>query len=53
MIRFVVSAVLSICISSYAFAEEKLVFAIDLVRHGDRTPLIESPEMQKIWPYGN
>ncbi|MDF1678056.1 MAG: histidine phosphatase family protein [Legionellaceae bacterium] len=52
MIRFAVSAVLSICISSYAFAEEKLIFAIDLVRHGDRTPLIDSPEMQKIWPYG-
>lgn len=37
---------------SNAFAEGKLIFAIDIVRHGDRTPLIISPEMEKIWPQG-
>ncbi len=52
MIKFVLCVVLGVCFSSLAFAEEKLIFAIDLVRHGDRTPLIDSPEMQKIWPYG-
>lgn len=38
--------------SSGAFAEEKLIFAIDLIRHGDRTPINASPEMNKVWPYG-
>lgn len=38
--------------SSCAIAQSKLIFAIDIVRHGDRTPLIDSPEMQKIWPQG-
>ncbi|MDF1646530.1 MAG: histidine phosphatase family protein [Legionellaceae bacterium] len=52
MIKFVLCFALSVCVSSLAFAEEKLIFAIDLVRHGDRTPLIDSREMQKIWPYG-
>ncbi len=52
MIKFVLYLVFSVCITSYSFAQEKLIFAIDVVRHGDRTPSIVSPEMQKIWPYG-
>lgn len=39
-------------LSFCAFAEEKIIFAIDIVRHGDRTPLVDSPEMEKIWPQG-
>ncbi len=38
--------------SSCVFAKGNLIFAIDMVRHGDRTPMIASPEMQKIWPQG-
>lgn len=34
------------------FAQGKLIFVIDVIRHGDRTPLIASPEMEKIWPQG-
>lgn len=34
------------------FAQEQLIFSIDVIRHGDRTPLIVSPEMEKIWPKG-
>jgi len=44
--------ILGVYTYSCAFAEGKLIFAIDLVRHGDRTPLMDSPEMQKIWPRG-
>ena len=38
--------------SSCVFAQGTLIFAIDIIRHGDRTPMIASPEMQKIWPQG-
>lgn len=38
--------------STQLFAQDTLVFAIDIVRHGDRTPLIASAEMEKIWPQG-
>lgn len=42
-----------LAVSSFVvFADGKLIFAIDLVRHGDRTPLIVSPAMQKIFPEG-
>lgn len=44
--------ILGIGISFSTFAEGKLIFAIDIIRHGDRTPLIESKAMQKIWPQG-
>ena len=44
--------VLGVFIYSCTFAQGKLIFAIDVVRHGDRTPLIASPEMEKIWPQG-
>jgi acid phosphatase len=44
-IVFVV-AVLSICDLR---AEEKLMFAIDLVRHGDRTPVAEIPTSPYPW----
>ena len=42
----------SILISSPICAQEKLIFAVDIVRHGDRTPLITTPDMQKTWPQG-
>jgi len=52
MSKFFFSIVLGIFACSCAFAQGKLIFAIDVVRHGDRTPLIASPEMGKIWPQG-
>ena len=52
MSKYLLSIVFGIFISSCAFAQGKLVFAIDVVRHGDRTPLIASPGMGKIWPQG-
>lgn len=52
MSKYFLSVVFGIVISSSVFAEEKLIFAIDIVRHGDRTPLITSPDMKKIWSQG-
>ena len=52
MLRYFLSIVCGIFISLSVFAEEKLIFAIDIVRHGDRTPLMASPEMKKNWPQG-
>lgn len=52
MFRLLINITLSILILPCAFANEKLIFAIDIVRHGDRTPVLPSPEMQKIWPQG-
>jgi hypothetical protein len=52
MLRKCLYAALLLCVYSCAVAQERLIFAIDLVRHGDRTPLIESSGMQKIWPQG-
>lgn len=52
MSKYLLSIIFGIFIYSCAFAQGKLVFAIDVVRHGDRTPLITSPEMEKIWPQG-
>lgn len=51
MPKYFLSVVFGIFISSSVFAE-KLIFAIDIIRHGDRTPLLTSPVMEKIWPQG-
>lgn len=52
MSNYFFSLIFGIFLCSCTFAQGKLVFAIDVVRHGDRTPLIASPEMEKIWPQG-
>lgn len=52
MKKFFLYFVLGIFIPTCVYAQEKLLFSIDIVRHGDRTPLIASPEMEKIWPQG-
>ena len=52
MLRNCLWLIFFFCGCSYSFDEGRLIFAIDLVRHGDRTPLISSSEMQKIWPQG-
>ena len=52
MLRQCLYTIFLFCGSTYSFAEGQLIFAIDLVRHGDRTPLISSSDIQKIWPQG-
>lgn len=39
-------------LSSNALASEKLVFAVDLIRHGDRAPLREIPKSPYVWKTG-
>lgn len=38
--------------SSAPYAQETLVFALDLIRHGDRTPLLVVPKAPHTWPEG-
>lgn len=52
MLKYFLYVVLGVFVYSYTYAQGQLIFAIDLVRHGDRTPLIASPGMQQIWPQG-
>lgn len=44
---------LSLMLPVQSFAAEKLVFAIDLIRHGDRTPIITIPTSQNVWKEGS
>ncbi len=39
-------------LAANVFASEKLIFAIDIIRHGDRTPLIELPKAPHHWQEG-
>ncbi|WP_367605902.1 histidine phosphatase family protein [Legionella sp. W05-934-2] len=44
--------VLFLCIPSAIFAHDKLIFAIDIIRHGDRTPFISLPSVDYHWQEG-
>ena len=52
MLKSFLSIVFGVFIYSCTFAQGKLIFAIDVIRHGDRSPLIASPGMEKNWPQG-
>jgi len=39
-------------LSSVLYAKETLIFAIDLIRHGDRTPLLVIPKDHPVWLEG-
>lgn len=51
MRKILVFLVLLLCPLA-AHAEDKLLFAADLIRHGDRTPLSEFPAEPHVWPLG-
>jgi lysosomal acid phosphatase len=42
----------SLLITTNVFAQDKLIFAIDVIRHGDRTPISELPTVSYHWPQG-
>lgn len=45
--------ILGLCNPSILFAaEDKLIFAIDLIRHGDRTPEVMMPKVDYQWKLG-
>jgi lysosomal acid phosphatase len=39
-------------ISSSAFAQDKMIFAVDVIRHGDRTPAQKIPKSPYPWQQG-
>ncbi len=46
-------ALFSLTFSVHSFAQqEKLIFAVDVIRHGDRTPIHDLPGTPYNWPQG-
>src|SRR5579872_6383729 len=41
-----------LAMTTNAYAEGKLIFAIDIIRHGDRTPVANIPTVKYNWPEG-
>ena len=49
---YILTIAIFLSTSSNVFAKEKLIFAIDLIRHGDRTPEYEIPGSPYSWKEG-
>ena len=47
-----ISILLCLLFTTGAFANEQLIFVIDLIRHGDRTPIHEIPKAAYHWKQG-
>ncbi len=52
MRHLIIRSVLFLCITTSALAEERLIFAVDVLRHGDRTPTINIPKAPYHWKEG-
>ncbi|MBU0744818.1 MAG: histidine phosphatase family protein [Gammaproteobacteria bacterium] len=52
-LKTIIKSILILLISSNAFANETLIFALDIVRHGDRTPLFSIPKSNYKWIEGH
>ncbi|CEG57234.1 histidine phosphatase family protein [Legionella fallonii] len=50
--RLRLAFILLMSMPSLLFAAETLIFAIDIIRHGDRTPLNSLPAVNYQWPQG-
>lgn len=50
--RFYLSCALLVSAPSLLFAADKLIFAVDLIRHGDRTPFLSLPTVDYQWKEG-
>ena len=51
----IIIAIVFLCtfsINNIANADDKLIFALDLIRHGDRTPASALPKSKYEWPQG-
>jgi len=42
----------SLVLAVSAGAQDRLIFAVDIIRHGDRTPLSDIPAAPQSWPQG-
>jgi acid phosphatase len=50
--RFRLTVALFISAPSLLFAADTLVFAVDIIRHGDRTPIVPLPNVNHPWAEG-
>ncbi len=50
--KFNLGCVLLSSVPSLLFADDTLIFAIDIIRHGDRTPIISIPTVNYQWKEG-
>src|SRR5579883_673180 len=51
-IIIIINSLICMFIFSSSFAQEQLIFAVDLIRHGDRTPIHEIPKSPYSWKEG-
>ncbi|MDF2939419.1 MAG: hypothetical protein K0R66_61 [Gammaproteobacteria bacterium] len=52
MLKKIATLVFGLLIANSLYAQDKLVFAIDLIRHGDRTPIQALPKSPYNWTEG-
>ncbi len=45
-------SLLGCALATTSCAADKVIFAIDLIRHGDRTPAFNMPKSDYQWPQG-
>jgi lysosomal acid phosphatase len=50
--RFLLALLFSVISLNSSAQAEKLIFAVDVIRHGDRTPIKEIPKDPHTWPQG-
>lgn len=50
--RIMLAFALFITAPSILFASERLIFAVDIIRHGDRTPIVALPVLSHQWSEG-
>ncbi|KTC89875.1 histidine phosphatase family protein [Fluoribacter dumoffii] len=50
--RFRLGCALLFSVPSLLFADDTLVFAVDIIRHGDRTPIVPLPAVNYQWREG-
>ena len=48
----ILAGLINAVLATTAYAEETLIFAIDLIRHGDRTPIYDLPNFPYSWKEG-
>ncbi len=51
-LRILLISLISLALISNTYADSQLIFAIDVIRHGDRTPIKEIPNDKHVWSEG-
>ena len=50
--KLILAGFINVVFATTVYAEETLIFAIDLIRHGDRTPVYDLPNFPYSWKEG-